>query len=123
MAGCRDLANRLPYLRPRIHLFGHIHEGHGAYLHTWKHGDASSPRIQATEEETVMAASGDIPAEADNHQTDEQEYPEPLSLPKSISRTAFVNGANSPNGVRAALFDNASVGGNGFGPIVVDLKD
>ncbi|KAG7449563.1 Metallo-dependent phosphatase [Guyanagaster necrorhizus] len=42
-AGCRDLTNRLPYLRPRIHLFGHIHEGHGAYVHEWSSGSTETP--------------------------------------------------------------------------------
>ncbi|KZT26547.1 Metallo-dependent phosphatase, partial [Neolentinus lepideus HHB14362 ss-1] len=40
-AGCPTLAARLPKLRPRIHLFGHIHEGHGAKVHKWSEDDST----------------------------------------------------------------------------------
>ncbi|EPQ58009.1 Metallo-dependent phosphatase [Gloeophyllum trabeum ATCC 11539] len=33
--GCEALAARLPHLQPRLHLFGHIHEAHGAELRAW----------------------------------------------------------------------------------------
>lgn len=33
--GCETLAARLPQLRPRLHLFGHIHEAHGAEIRTY----------------------------------------------------------------------------------------
>ncbi|KAI0076960.1 Metallo-dependent phosphatase [Panus rudis PR-1116 ss-1] len=35
LAGCEALAAALPKLRPRLHLFGHIHEGHGASIREW----------------------------------------------------------------------------------------
>ncbi|KAL1694369.1 Metallo-dependent phosphatase-like protein [Schizophyllum commune] len=38
LPGCIALRRRLPSLRPRIHLFGHIHEDHGARIHGWKEG-------------------------------------------------------------------------------------
>lgn len=31
--GCRDLLNRIGEVRPRIHVFGHIHEGYGQERH------------------------------------------------------------------------------------------
>ncbi|OBZ70361.1 Metallophosphoesterase domain-containing protein 1 [Grifola frondosa] len=34
--GCEALRARLPELRPRVHVFGHIHEGHGALLQEWR---------------------------------------------------------------------------------------
>jgi Icc-related predicted phosphoesterase len=27
--GCRDLMRRIEAIRPRVHIFGHIHEGYG----------------------------------------------------------------------------------------------
>jgi Icc-related predicted phosphoesterase len=38
-AGCEELTGRLPSLRPRLHVFGHIHEGHGAVVREWNVGD------------------------------------------------------------------------------------
>nr|GAT46669.1 predicted protein [Mycena chlorophos] len=35
LAGCPALSARVEQLRPRLHVFGHIHEAHGAYLHRW----------------------------------------------------------------------------------------
>lgn len=39
-AGCPDLFAAIARARPRVHCFGHIHEGWGARLVTWK-GSAS----------------------------------------------------------------------------------
>ena len=33
--GCEALARTLPTLRPRLHVFGHIHEAHGAVVKQW----------------------------------------------------------------------------------------
>lgn len=42
-AGCRDLLEAVARARPRVHCFGHIHEGWGAKLQRWKvEGDAVS---------------------------------------------------------------------------------
>ena len=35
-AGCPDLFSAVAHARPRVHCFGHIHEGWGAKLVTWK---------------------------------------------------------------------------------------
>ncbi|KAJ7698568.1 Metallo-dependent phosphatase-like protein [Mycena rosella] len=37
-AGCAALSARLPELKPKLHVFGHIHEARGAYLQRWKPG-------------------------------------------------------------------------------------
>ena len=34
--GCTTLATRLEELRPVLHVFGHIHEAHGAELKEWQ---------------------------------------------------------------------------------------
>lgn len=40
--GCEALAARLPALRPRLHVFGHIHEAHGALIREWPSRDDAS---------------------------------------------------------------------------------
>ncbi|GLB41994.1 putative calcineurin-like phosphoesterase [Lyophyllum shimeji] len=35
LVGCEALRARLPSLRPRLHVFGHIHEARGPYVHAW----------------------------------------------------------------------------------------
>ncbi|KAF8905626.1 Metallo-dependent phosphatase-like protein [Mucidula mucida] len=109
LAGCRDLANRLPYLRPRIHLFGHIHEGHGAYIHTWKAGETTAPKVQTIE----TGPDWEPHIDADYYPT----------IERRGDRTVFVNGANWPMGERTRLYRSYDFGGPGFRPIVVDLKD
>lgn len=54
--GCEALRERLPTLRPRLHVFGHIHEDHGAELHTW----ADVPGHEA--EQTVFVNAANWPA-------------------------------------------------------------
>ena len=34
--GCETLTARLPRLRPRLHVFGHIHEDHGVRVCEWQ---------------------------------------------------------------------------------------
>lgn len=34
-AGCPALLERVSQIQPRLHVFGHIHEGRGATLQTW----------------------------------------------------------------------------------------
>ncbi|KAF8521259.1 Metallo-dependent phosphatase-like protein [Hysterangium stoloniferum] len=36
--GCADLAGRLHAVRPRLHVFGHIHEARGVEVRDWPHG-------------------------------------------------------------------------------------
>ncbi|KAF8333430.1 Metallo-dependent phosphatase-like protein [Cantharellus anzutake] len=40
--GCPTLANRLTSLKPRLHVFGHIHESHGAVLKVWESPESPS---------------------------------------------------------------------------------
>ncbi|KAJ6491265.1 Metallo-dependent phosphatase-like protein [Mycena vitilis] len=37
-AGCSALAARVPELKPKLHVFGHIHEARGAHVHRWREG-------------------------------------------------------------------------------------
>ncbi|KHN96496.1 ser/Thr protein phosphatase family protein [Metarhizium album ARSEF 1941] len=61
-AGCGHLFEAVARARPRIHCFGHIHEGWGAYRGTWLHRDAPGSAASRPTEECVMdgAASGPI---------------------------------------------------------------
>jgi hypothetical protein len=68
---------RLSDLRPRLHLVGHIHEGHGAYVHAWDTAEPSS--VQSGE----------------NILNDNIQDPN-----LNLVRTVFVNAANSPSGER-----------------------
>jgi len=96
-AGCEALRARLAELRPRLHLAGHIHEGHGAYIHAWD--TAEPPFVQAGE----------------NILNDNIQDP-------NLEHTVFVNAANWPSGQRVRL-NTQGFGGAGFQPVVVDLKE
>ncbi|KAF8159018.1 Metallo-dependent phosphatase-like protein [Pholiota molesta] len=107
--GCEALRARLPDLRPRLHLFGHIHEAHGAYIHTWDPAlDDAPPMVQNTDPSMSSERAG-----------------EPTEPPETaLDTTVFVNAANYPTGKKAyrpgvrPLF-----GGPGFQAVVVDLMD
>ncbi len=57
-AGCPDLFRAIEQARPRIHCFGHIHEGWGAYSAKWKNGStaASSKEDGSINAETCIDA-------------------------------------------------------------------
>lgn len=96
-AGCEMLARRLPQLQPRLHLFGHIHEAHGAYAHTWDSAVPTQPMAQSYD--SVKQTPGN----------------------PAGPRTVFVNASNLPSpsyGRKRVPF-----GGPGFQPVIVDLKD
>ncbi|KAJ7089217.1 hypothetical protein B0H15DRAFT_279689 [Mycena belliarum] len=52
LAGCPALAARLAALRPRLHVFGHIHEARGAYVHLWER--AARPSAQNAAQVVVV---------------------------------------------------------------------
>ena len=104
-AGCSALRARLPELRPRIHLYGHIHEGHGAHIHRWDSANEfEPPRVQVEDEvpDQVMEDDADV---------------------GDVERTVFVNAANWPMGRAAARRGIRVFGGPGFQAVVIDLKD
>ena len=91
---------QLSDLRPKLHLVGHIHEAHGAYIHAWDTAEPPSVR------------SGEIVLN-DNIQNPD------------LDHTVFVNAANWPSGERVRRDGKGEVefGRSGFQPVVVDLKD
>ena len=113
---------------------GHIHESHGAHIHTWKCNqagkfvrpsarDSDTARDEAEQNHFVISAEEDESMEVDVSSVDDSDW----ALPTSES-TVFVNAANSPLG-RANRRDGTRVrqeaifGGPGHQPVVVDLKD
>ncbi|KZT70277.1 Metallo-dependent phosphatase [Daedalea quercina L-15889] len=103
--GCEALAARLPELRPRLHVFGHIHEDHGALVREWP-----APALsEAATDPKSAAAEG---AEGAEHS------------PKA-EQTVFVNAANWPMGARAIRRGGLRVpfGEAPFQPVIVDLLD
>ncbi|KAF7338730.1 Metallophos domain-containing protein [Mycena sanguinolenta] len=99
------LAAHLTRLRPRLHVFGHIHEARGAYVHLWAGGE--DPRSQNASQ------IGDT--EGDN--AEEETVP-------AGEQTVFVNASNWPAGPNATRSgEPVTVGGPGVQPVVVDLLD
>lgn len=104
--GCEHLAAHLPRLRPRLHLFGHIHEDHGAAIHEWS--SSQDPAAVAGDDCSQDDTAGDCSAAASNRE-----------------RTVFVNGANYPMGKKAWLPNGPrfAFGTGPFAPVIVDLLD
>lgn len=46
--GCEALMSRVAKLRPRLHVFGHIHEAHGALIHEWHSEGEAEHRAEHT---------------------------------------------------------------------------
>lgn len=38
LVGCPALWERVAKVQPRVHIFGHVHESHGAHIHEWPSG-------------------------------------------------------------------------------------
>ncbi|KIL66547.1 hypothetical protein M378DRAFT_160538 [Amanita muscaria Koide BX008] len=103
--GCKTLSSRLPQLQPRLHTFGHIHESHGAYIHSWDKTSPSCPVVQSY---------GKILKTLTNPDGEE----------RRANKTVFVNASNLPT---ASQWNPSAhrlpFAGPGFQPVVVDLKD
>ncbi|KAI0068635.1 Metallo-dependent phosphatase [Artomyces pyxidatus] len=52
--GCESLLARLPELRPRLHVFGHIHEAHGVQIGEWV---PPTPTSQSNEQSVFVNAA------------------------------------------------------------------
>ena len=103
--GCPSLRSRLASLRPRLHLSGHIHEAHGAYINTWDSANNfEPPKVQ--NDDTVVSTSQIIGGEGGEE------------------TTVFVNAANWPMGPKASRKGvNPDFGKGAFQAVVVDLKE
>ncbi|PYH42612.1 metallophosphatase domain-containing protein [Aspergillus saccharolyticus JOP 1030-1] len=94
-AGCLELLAAVAHARPRMHCFGHIHEGWGAKLVTWeeKVGECSSPSVGINEDRSVVIASlSTLPSQGQGFyrtsHCERDEYPLVAG-----SQTLFVNAA------------------------------
>jgi len=97
--GCEALRARLPKLRPRLHLFGHIHEARGANISKWD-------------------VLGDLVTLQTSSEYDAEDVVQ--ENPQDAETTVFVNASAWPmgRGRRTTKF-----GGLGFQPVIVDLLD
>lgn len=146
-AGCEDLRARLPHLRPRLHVFGHIHEARGACVHNWG-SDPEENQLPIMQNDFSIADDEVVTSLRENIDTGAMgaDNPEASHLPMepkdfsiaddevgaSLRReintggdeTVFVNAANWPAG-RGAWRGTHRVpfGGPGFQATVVDLRD
>lgn len=101
--GCEALAARLPELRPRLHVFGHIHEDHGAEIREWPYQSTAAVNLQENDSSSIAVGNTDDPKE----------------------RTVFVNAANWPQGTKAWTPSGQRIpfGRGSYGPVIVDLLD
>ncbi|KAJ7461781.1 Metallo-dependent phosphatase-like protein [Mycena galericulata] len=112
-AGCPALAARVRELQPRLHVFGHIHEARGAYVHLWN------------ADETLGAQnSSQLPESEDDVEGDESEViPDVIQHLPAGDQTIFVNAANWPAGPNGWRREKVKIGGPGVAPVVVDLLE
>ncbi|KAJ7201585.1 Metallo-dependent phosphatase-like protein [Mycena pura] len=149
LAGCAALSARVEELRPRLHVFGHIHEARGAYLHRWrrdrkpsaqnaiqltgyKRTDADAPAKKAAspndgddDEEWFDVEESDVDSDLDDGLSFEFDGDAEETAPgREDQETLFVNAANWPSGPNARRTGmRPKMGENGFQPVVVDLLE
>ena len=59
--GCETLTDRLPALRPRLHLFGHIHEDHGAVIRDWGTSSSAEAESSSRTDRTAFVNAANYP--------------------------------------------------------------
>ncbi|TEB32957.1 Metallo-dependent phosphatase [Coprinellus micaceus] len=131
--GCENLAEHITRgrLRPRLHLFGHIHEAHGAHIHSWESPGPCEPlhvqndinypiELTESDDEDEVAHVEEVRAMTEKVRNQAEERNQNAEL----RRTVFVNGANESAG-RTSWKGEKKVahGGPGFRAVVVDLRD
>ncbi|KAG6852655.1 hypothetical protein C0991_010168 [Blastosporella zonata] len=127
---------RLPKLRPRLHVFGHIHEARGGHIHAWGEGEGVMPEVNIDEDSDDSDSDLDEEYDARAQHKEEQvllpnvtqpliskeETDETMAAPQA--ETVFVNASTFPMGRgewRAG--ERVPFGGPGFQPVIVDLRD
>lgn len=78
--GCEALAARLPSLQPRLHVFGHIHEDHGAIIRQWPTDSGREPEDSFGKQCTVFVNAANWPMgprarRSDGHRVEFAEAP------------------------------------------------
>lgn len=138
-------------LKPKLHVFGHIHEARGAYLHRWKAErdrlgaqnsiqlGIKSEGVAATEVEVDAEEAQEFEEYSDESDGESVDYGPILFEPSTgkvshapvvdagvldEEETIFVNAANWPSGPNARRTGmRLKMGGETFQPIIVDLLD
>ncbi|KAJ7512429.1 Metallo-dependent phosphatase-like protein, partial [Mycena galericulata] len=123
-AGCDDLAARVQELKPKLHVFGHIHEAHGAYIPAYQ-GTATAEAEANGEDEEIEDYSDDSDDERVDYgpvlDFETGQGPHPVA-DDGNTETIFVNAANLPSGPNARRTGTrGKMGGEAFQPIIVDL--
>ncbi|KAG5651803.1 hypothetical protein H0H81_007362 [Sphagnurus paluster] len=144
--GCADLRARLPHLRPRLHLFGHIHEARGGAIHAWDEDTDTLLEVQNRmdevsddEAEDEDDDDDDITAEALVEKAEKGVSPTETAQGMEMGgangvveqaaggereETVFVNASCWPAGAGAWRGTHrVPFGGPGFQAVVVDLRD
>jgi hypothetical protein len=120
LVGCEALLARLPKLRPRIHAVGHIHEAHGAHIHTW---DPASNYLPPQVQNDDTLRTQDLGSHAKGEDEGSAVYSSGTKT-SLVERTVFVNAANYPAGKLARRgSQRISFAGPGIQPVIIDLKD
>ncbi|KAF8217705.1 Metallo-dependent phosphatase-like protein [Mycena galopus ATCC 62051] len=123
--GCPALATRIQELKPRLHVFGHIHESRGAYVHLWN-GNSGQPNAQngVQSKDAKISFWDKFKARSllGKLQTSRSDLQETIA-DDSREQTLFVNAANSPTGLRFRGGVRVKAGEESFQPIIVDLKE
>ncbi|KAI0089313.1 Metallo-dependent phosphatase [Irpex rosettiformis] len=60
--GCESLKARMSVLRPRLHVFGHIHEAHGAVIRNWDSNSNTIPTDDLSTSQSVHINAANWPA-------------------------------------------------------------
>lgn len=128
--GCEALRGRLPFLRPRLHVFGHIHEGHGACIHPWSAQPNPEPPAVQNDYFRPEGELGDdegTPIDVDDIMSHNIETKESNVITNEAGegdQTVFINAATWPAGPGSRRGElRVPHGGPGFQPVVVDLRD
>ncbi|KAG6333684.1 hypothetical protein ID866_5402 [Astraeus odoratus] len=117
--GCPELLAHLSNMQrpPLLHCFGHIHESHGAMVHTWDAHPSTETSVDMGASET--GETGEC-AEA-SVGTDAVQAGLGSRQPRE---TIMVNAANKPMGAKAVVYGvRVPCGGPGFQPVIVDILD
>ncbi|KAJ7717633.1 Metallo-dependent phosphatase-like protein [Mycena maculata] len=109
-AGCAALSAQVQVLRPRLHVFGHIHEARGAYVHLWDGAE-------------TLGAQNATQLDVSDNREDEDIPGTVVHLPAG-QQTVFVNASNWPSGPNTwRNWEKVEVGGPAVAPIAVDLLE
>ncbi|TVY73133.1 Metallophosphoesterase domain-containing protein [Lachnellula suecica] len=81
--GCESLMRALKRCRPRMHCFGHIHEGYGAKVITWEEKDGAEYGIQKEDEK-------------ENRYPESSHWPIEFGKQTLMVNAAIMDGKNQP---------------------------